>query len=131
MTGIDRNVLVRFLVEDDPRQVERASRFLAESRAKGELVHISVIVLCETAWVLRSAFARPKGAILDAIEQLLRADLFRVEAEDAVRRALETCRGGKGDFADHLIAQLNLAKGCRSTMTFDHSLRGVPGFTGL
>ncbi len=128
VTGIDTNVLVRFLVADDPRQSERAAQLLAASRTQGEAVWISSIVLCEAAWVLRSASAHPKSAILDAIEQLLRTDVFRVEAEDAVHRALASCREGPGDFADHLIAQLNLARGCRETATFDRSLRRVPGF---
>jgi predicted nucleic-acid-binding protein len=131
MTGIDTNILVRFLVGDDPAQAERARRFLAESRAKGERVHVSVLVLCEAAWVLRSTFARPKGAALDALEQVLHTDVFQVEADEAVGRAVEACRRGPGDFADHLIAQLNEAHGCRQTVTFDRALRRVPGFTVL
>lgn len=131
MTGIDTNVLVRFLVEDDQEQTERVHRFLAKCRRVGEPVYISVPVLCEAVWVLRSAFARSKPEILDAVEQLLSTDVFQVEQPDAVRAAIQSCRTGKGDFADCLIGHLNLAAGCRTTVTLDRSLPTTDGFTML
>lgn len=131
MTGIDSNVLVRLLVEDAPDQTDRVHRFLAKSRAAGETVYVSTVVLCESAWVLRSVYARSKSQILDAFEQLLGVDVMQVEEEDAVRSAVQLSRTGKADFADSLIGQLNLAHGCRRTVTFDRSLRTVPGFAVL
>lgn len=131
MTGIDTNVLLRFLVEDDPKQAEQASEFLEQSRIGGETVYVSSIVLCETVWVLRSAYGRLRPQILDFLDRLLGTDIFELEAEDAVRAAIQSCRTGKGDFADHLIGYLNLARGCRGTVTFDKDLRGAPGFTIL
>lgn len=131
MTGIDTNLLVRFLVEDDPRQTERARAFLERSRSQGEIVYVSAIVLCETVWVLRSVYGQPGLRILEFLERLLGTDVFELEAEDAVRAAIQSCQTGKGDFADHLIGQMNLAKGCRGTVTFDRCLRGAPAFTVL
>ena len=131
MIGIDTNVLVRFLVADDKTQTDRAHAFLAQSRSQGESVYISTLVLCETAWALRSVFSRSRTKILEVIERLLGTDVFEVEAEDAIRAALQSCRAGKGDFADHLIGHMNLAKGCRSTVTFDRSLGGAAGFSAL
>ena len=131
MIGIDANVRVRFLAEDDKRQTDRAQAFLAQSRSRGESVYISTLVLCETAWVLRSVFGHSRAAILELIERLLDTDVFQVEAEDAVRAALQSCRSGKGDFADHLTGHMNLAKGCRSTVTFDRSLGSAAGFGTL
>ena len=129
MTGIDTSVLVRFLVEDHANQAQRAHAFLGRSRSQGEVVYISALVLCETVWVLQSVFGHPSSQVLQVIEQLLRTDVFQVEAEDSVRAALASCRSGKGDFTDHLIGHMNLAKGCRGTVTFDRSLRAAPGFT--
>lgn len=131
MIGIDTNVLVRFLVADDKTQTDRAHAFLAQSRSQGESVYISTLVLCETAWALRSVFSRSRTEILEVIERLLGTDVFEVEAEDAVRAALQSCRAGKGDFADHLTGHMNLAKGCRSTVTFDRSLGRAAGFSTL
>ena len=131
MTGLDTNALVRFLVEDDRRQTDRVQRFLARSRTLGERVYVSAIVLCEAVWVLRSAFAKSRAEVLEAVQQLLSTDIFVVEEEDSVRAALDLCRTGKADFVDCLIGRLNLAKGCRSTVTFDRSLRETAGFTML
>jgi predicted nucleic-acid-binding protein len=131
MIGIDTNVLVRYLVEDDKAQVERVHRVLSAARTRGEPVYISLIVLCETYWVLRSVLDRPRAAILDALESLLAVDVFQVEEQDAVRGALESARKEKGDFADHFIGRLHLTRGCRYTATFDRALRAAPGFTAL
>ncbi|MBI3665477.1 MAG: type II toxin-antitoxin system VapC family toxin [Acidobacteria bacterium] len=131
MTGLDTNVLVRFLVEDDRRQTDRVHRFLARSRTLGERVYISAVVLCETVWVLRSGYAKSRAEILEAVQQLLSTDIFLVEEEDSVRAALLLCRTGKADFADCLIGQIHLARACRSTVTFDRSLSATPGFTIL
>ncbi len=131
MTGLDTNVLVRFFAADDEPQMHRVDRFLKASRAAGEPVFVSALVLCETCWVLRSNYAKSKSAILDAIEILLNADVFHLEEPDAVRRALQLTRTGKADFPDYLIGELNLSKGCRYTVTFDRSLRGDPAFSLL
>lgn len=128
MIGIDTNVLVRYLVADNEAQTDRVRQFLASSRAAGELAFVPVIVLCEAYWVLRSVFARPSAEILDALERLLETDVFRVENEDAVRTAFRLARKGKGELSDHLIGQLNLARGCTHTVTFDRALRRADGF---
>ena len=88
MIGIDTNVLVRFLVEDDLAQTDRVHRFLAKCRMVGETVYVSVIVLCEATWVLGTLYDKPRSQILDALEELLTADTFQVEHEDSVRAAL-------------------------------------------
>jgi predicted nucleic-acid-binding protein len=129
--GIDTNVLVRYLVEDDPAQTNRVERFLAASRVAGERVYVSCIVLCETAWVIRRVFGQSVLLTLNHLERILDADVFEVEEEESVRVALRLSRKGKGDFADYLIGQLNLARGCRFTVTFDRSLRTDSAFSVL
>ena len=128
MIGLDTNVLVRYLVEDDKAQTDSAHRLLAGARAEGEVVYISLVVLCEAHWVLRSSFGRPRAEIAQAFDSLLCAEVFQVEEPDVVRLALESCREGKGDFADHLIGHLHASRGCRHTATFDRALRGAPEF---
>jgi len=129
--GIDTNVLVRYFVEDDVAQTKRVERFLAAARRAGESVYVSSIVLCETARVLRKVFGQSKSETLDYLERILDTDVFQVEEEDSVRQALRLSRKGKGDFADYLIGQLNLARGCRFTVTFDRSLRSDSAFSIL
>jgi predicted nucleic-acid-binding protein len=123
--------LVRYLVEDDKAQTEEVHRLLATARSSGETVYVSLIVLCEAYWVLRTVFDRPKTAILEALEALLSVDVLQIEEPDVVRRALEACRRSKGGFADHIIGQLYAQRGCRHTATFDRALRGASGSTVL
>jgi predicted nucleic-acid-binding protein len=131
MTGVDTNVLVRYFAADDEPQVQRVDRLLKASRLAGEPVFVSVLVLCETCWALRSNYGKSENAILDAVQSLLNADMIHVEEPDAVRRAVEFTRTGKADFADYLIGELNLARGCRYTVTFDRALRDDPAFSLL
>jgi predicted nucleic-acid-binding protein len=129
--GIDTNVIVRYLVADDPAQTHRVERFLAASRVAGERVYVSCIILCETSWVLRRVFGQSRPQTLNHLERILDTEVFEVEEEESVRAALQLCRKGKGDFADYLIGRLNLARGCRFTVTFDRSLRSDSAFSVL
>ncbi len=131
MIGLDTNVLVRYLVADDEAQAQTVRRLLARTRAGGETAYISLIVLCETCWVLRSSFKHPRASVLNTLRSLLDVDVFTVEEPDLVRQTLEACGRGKGDFADCLIGHLHAARGCRHTATFDRTLRNLPDFKVL
>ena len=73
MIGLDTNVLVRFLVRDDEEQFERARRLIRREAQDGEPVRVSLLVLLETEWVLRSRYKLSKGEILGAFSELLSA----------------------------------------------------------
>jgi predicted nucleic-acid-binding protein len=128
VTGIDTNVLVRYFMDDDPAQASRVEVFLRECRTKGERIFVSSVVLCEFAWTLRSAFRVDRANILRSIEELLDSESFVIEQDDAVRSAVHLARTSKGDFADYLIGAIGMEKGCRFTVTLDHSLDSHPGF---
>ena len=110
MIGIDTNVVVRYLIEDDPGHTGQVHRLLARAGAQGERVWVSTVVLCEALWVLDSIYRVPKPRIGEAVAQLLDADIFEVETADLVRVALEMYGAGKAAFADYLIGQLHLAR---------------------
>ena len=131
MIGLDTNALVRYLVADDEAQADTVRDLLTSARATGETVFVSLMVLLETHWVLRSVFERSRAEIVEALDSLLGVDVFQVEESDVVRMAVESCRRGKGDFADYLIGHFHASRGCRHTATFDRALRGAPGFTVL
>jgi predicted nucleic-acid-binding protein len=129
--GLDTNVLVRYLVADDDAQEQAVRRLLARARSEGETVYISLVVLCETYWVLRSSYGIHRAAILQALGSLLDADVFTVEEPDLLRRAMEACGRSSADFTDRLIGHIHAARGCRHTVTFDRALRAVPDFKVL
>lgn len=129
--GIDTNVLVRYLTQDEPAQARRASAIIEGTLAKGGNYYLSVIVLCEIAWVLRGAYGLKKKSILLAVDQILETAGFLVEGRDLVREAVEQFRLGRGDFTDYLLGARNRAAGCSDTVTFDRSLRGSKLFAML
>lgn len=122
MIGVDTNVLVRYLTQDDPIQARMVDSFVSESAANGVRLHIDDVVLCELVWVLRGAYRFNRTAIASAIEALLDTALFSFEDRDLLRRALAQYRNGNGDFADYVIGVRNVKAGCERTATFDQAL---------
>jgi len=131
MTGLDTNVLVRYLAQDDPAQARKANSLIDGAVGKGEPVHLDVVVLCELVWVLRGAYRFGKQTVGDALERILDAAQFSVEDRDLVREALEAYRAGQGDFADYVLGLRNRQAGCSATATFDRALNRNPLFAIL
>lgn len=131
MIGIDTNVLVRYLTLDDVDQVERVDRLVQRALERDEPLHVDGVVLCETAWVLRTAYDLPRGEIAEAFERILDTRQFAIEDRDSARRALNAFAEGPGDFADYLIGERNRRAGCKTTMTFDRALAESSLFEAL
>src|SRR5690554_6056133 len=98
MTAIDTNVLVRYLVQDDPAQAALANDFMAELTS-AKPGYVSVIVLVELYWVLHRAYRFERSRILDLISMLVRANDLHVESPITVSRAIQQAQAG-ADFAD-------------------------------
>jgi predicted nucleic-acid-binding protein len=128
MIGLDTNVLVRYLVQDDVAQARRATRLIEQASRSDERLFVNPIVLCELVWVLESAYDCSRADIANTLETLFRAAAFEIGEKDAAWWALECYRGGRGDFADCLIGRLDGQAGCGRTMTFDAALKAVAGF---
>ena len=128
MIGLDTNVLVRFLIRDDEAQFERARRLIRREAAAGEPVLISLLVMLETEWVLRSRYDLGKGEILAAFSGLLESVELSFEDESPLERALFLWKDSNVQFADCLIGARNSALLCRSTASFDAKALRLPGF---
>jgi predicted nucleic-acid-binding protein len=126
--GLDTNVLVRYLTQDDPRQAAAAVREIESAGSKGEMLVVQPLVLCELAWVLESAYGVGKKELTDVFERILRTAQFEIPAKDIVWRSLADYRAGRGDFSDHLLGRLNEDAGAPVTITFDKALKGTPRF---
>ena len=131
MIGVDTNVLVRYLTPDDPEQLGRVDRLIAQEMERDEPLYVDAIVLCEVAWVLRSAYRYRRSEIADALSQIVDTGQFSMEERDLGRRGLVVFRDGKGNFADHLIGERNHRAGCEATVTFDRALEEVEHFRAL
>lgn len=131
MTGLDTNVLLRFLLKDDELQGERASKAIRQAVARNEPVFVGVIVLCEVVWVLASRYGYRKPQLLGLLEEFLGTSRFEIERRDLVRKALDDYRANKVDFADCLIGRTNEACGCQHTLTFKRPLKSLDTFRVL
>ena len=131
MTGIDTNVLVRYLTRDDPNQYRAAKTFLESSCTQEDPGYVGEIVLCEVVWVLTGAYDATQSEVVDVIDQLLRTRQLQIGHRDSVREALEAYRHGDADFADCLLGALNEAAGCRETVTFDRKAGELDGWNRL
>jgi predicted nucleic-acid-binding protein len=131
LRGIDTNVLVRYIANDDLKQAEVVERLFRDCSVAGENLFVPVIVLCELVWVLDRVYRQTKPQIVEVLERLLRLDLLRFEQESVVRQSLISFRAGKASFADFVIGEISRQEGCRDTISFDRDLRKAPGFTVL
>jgi predicted nucleic-acid-binding protein len=127
--GLDTNVLVRYVVRDDPTQTARADAVL--DRLGGEeLGFVSLLVLAELHWTLLRAYGYAPADATAVIALLLATAELVVQGADLVRRALDDAVEG-ADFADAVIAELGAAAACTTTMTFDRGAARLPGMTLL
>jgi predicted nucleic-acid-binding protein len=127
LTGLDTNVLLRLVLNDDPHQRSAALRLGAsfDDQTSG---FVSLVVLVEFYWALRSRYSQPKAMALKAVGALLKTRGLVFEAAEAVTRALDRAAQSRADFADAVIAEHNLASGCAKTVTFDKiAARTIPG----
>lgn len=128
MIGLDTNVLVRYLVQDDPVQSKKAGALIDRAAAQGTVMFINQIVLCELVWVLGSGYGYANPAVAEVIEKILLGRQFEFEKKDQVWTALAGFKTGRADFADCLIGAMNEKAGCESTLTFDRSAALLPAF---
>ena len=119
MTGIGTSVLVRYITRDHPEQCRAAKQHLESTCTQENPGHINVIVLCELAWVLTTAYDATSEEVARVIDQLLRTRQLQIQCRDQVRSALAEYRDSKAGFPDCLIGHLNRKDGADETVTFD------------
>ena len=118
MIVVDTNIWARAFLGDDPGQSPRARQALAAARGK-DGVYVPLVVLAELSWVLRAS-RWERERILNTLESLLHTRGVTTETPQVAQAAIDATRkGGRGGFADHLIAEVGFANGCREALTFD------------
>ena len=119
MIGLDTNVIVRYLVQDDPVQAKIATRIFEKRLSAEARGFVSAVTLCEVVWVLKRGYKRPKTELCAVIRALLEAGELEIEHRDLVWRALSAYQSGAVDFSDYLIGERALLAGAKTTLTFD------------
>ena len=126
MIALDTNVLVRFLVDDDPRQAEAARALLAELTPERP-AFVCREVAVELSWVLDRAYGFSRDRIATVFEELVASEELRFEAPDDVVRAADGCRRGGPGFADRMISAAARRSGAAPLYTFDRQAADLRG----
>ena len=128
MIGLDTNVLVRYIMQDDPKQSAKATAII-ESLDDAGGGYVTLVSIVELVWVLGSSYALTRAQVATALDGILRTKQFTIERADQVLRALRVFKVGKSDFADCLIERTAASAGCDKTVTFDVSASKYAGMT--
>ncbi len=131
MIGLDTNILVRLLIEDDPEQTPIAQRLVRDALAEGESCYVSDLALCELEWVLVSCYQATRADLALAYQRLLDLTGFVFDGPETVRLALERFRASKVEFSDLLLGGRGRERGARTTYTFERTLSRQSEFTRL
>jgi predicted nucleic-acid-binding protein len=128
MIGLDTNILVRYLTQDDAIQSLKATEIIERGLTQSKPGFVSVVAMVETVWVLDRAYGLAARDIAAAIERMLQIEVLVVEREQEVFAAMVALKQGRGSFANALIAELGASAGCVHTLTFDNKAVRLPGF---
>jgi predicted nucleic-acid-binding protein len=128
MIGLDANILVRYLTQDDPIQSLRATEIIERRLTEKNPGFVSIVTMVETVWVLDRAYRLTTNEIAAAVERMLQIDVLVLENEQEVFNAMIALKEGQGSFADATIAALGTREGCSCTLTFDQKALRLPGF---
>jgi predicted nucleic-acid-binding protein len=131
LIGLDTNVIVRYLAQDDVRQAAAATRLIEGSLSAEARGFVSIVTLAEVVWVMASNYRAARAAEADIVEGLLTAPQLAIEKADVIWRALRAFRESKADFSDAVIVELGRDAGCSKTVTFDRHAAANPGFEAL
>ena len=129
MIGLDTNVVVRYLAQDDPVQSAKATQIFERRLTEREPGFVSLVTMVETVWVLDTVYGLPAGQIARAVERMLQADTLVIQNEQEVFTAMVALKAGAaGSFADALVGALGAWAGCGGTLTFDRKAGRIEGF---
>ena len=128
MIGLDTHVLVRYIMQDDPRQSRKATAIVESLEGVGS-AYITLVSMVELVWVLTASFDLTRAQVSQALDGIIRTKQFKIENADQVIRALRVFKLGKSDFADCLIERSANSAGCVKTITFDVEAAKHAGMT--
>jgi predicted nucleic-acid-binding protein len=126
--GIDTNILIRFIVQDDAVQTRQVDALLQARLSADDRGFVSLVTIVEVVWVLRRFYAFSAQQIASAVETILLTESLELQNRQEVYIAMLTLKSGLGSFDDALIAALGTWAGCDRTLTFDRKAQRLPGF---
>lgn len=126
MIGLDTNVIVRYIAQDDAVQSPKATK-LIETLSDKNLGFITLVSIVELVWVMQGCYKASKEETVTIVQSLLHTRELMIENAEVVAKALYAYADSNADFADCLIERsANHAK-CSCTMTFDSNAAKTTG----
>ena len=119
MIGLDTNVLVRYLTQDNAKQAAKTNKLIEKTLTTQNPGYITLTTLVEIVWVLESCYEQKKDGILGVLHALLTTRQLRIERADMVYLASKRYTTAQADFSDALITVISENDGCDSIVTFD------------
>ena len=119
MRALDTNILVRFLVQDDEKQVMIVNQLFSEAEKNKESMYVTSLVVLELMWVLQASYKVEREDILTAVGELLNMPVLKFQDQSALRAFVVEAVGNNFDLSDLVIGQVAQGAGCEVTLTFD------------
>ena len=123
MIALDTNVLLRYVIDDDPVQSAGAARLIDDELTAVSPGFVSLIVICEMIWAMMQTYCLPRANVARTLEGLLNMARLEIEAREIVRQAVLL----SGDIADAIIHLTGRENGCSHTLTFDKKFARMDG----
>ena len=127
MIGLDTNVVLRLLLNDDLKQRQRAVKAIQQAKVLSVRVTITLAVVLEMEWVLRSVAKMTKPQVLSVFDLLLESYDIEIDNEKALEQALHIYANAAADFAECLFLAQYQRMGCQTMLTFDAKAARMAG----
>ena len=108
---LDANVLLRFLRDDDPVQSPQARELLLSADPGKLELHVSVLCVAETFYVLRSSYQFSRADAARLLGKLIQSMDAKVENEATLLGALMRVERANVDLGDAMLAETAVRKG--------------------
>lgn len=131
MIGLDTNILLRYITNDDAAQAKAAEALIASRCSREQPGFISTSVLVELLWSLSSGYGYSRDDLQKVMSELIEAQEFRLEQFDLVVEAFTDWQSSSAGYTDILLGLINAQNGCETTYTFDRRASALPTFTLL
>ena len=124
MIAVDSNILLRYLVEDEPDQASLAIDLIENTLTAAEPAFVGLTVIVEVALVLKRRYRMSAREIGEIVKRLISAPQFVVEQAALIERVISY---GHADIADAIVHEAGKVAGCARTLTFDRAFARIEG----
>ena len=125
MIGLDTNIIIRYLTQDNEIQSKLATKLIEETISIENPGFITLLTLVEISWVLETCYKQNKTDICNVLNEILVTKQLQVEKKESAFLALKQSKTLNADFSDALIFVISDKEGCEKTLTFDKKAQRV------